>query len=465
MENPLLAGLEDEDAQTALAKTLAALSICLNRAFKSDFNGDPALETGDYVRLRGGAVDTSCGYATGMITSQVWRYHGKHTIQCSLSSSVPPEESVHTFALLAADDTAGAVSKMRVQPKSQLEKELDGLRGKTGTGGVGKAAESDPTSEYFNDYEGNSVTGSYNHVEGCKNKITDCFATHVDGSGNAVTGSTSSHIGGAYNVVEKGYYLLIGGVNNNIKAWEDTDGSRNLLLMGEGNKAGVSGNANFSIVNGNNCYLNNTEFSIVLGAENRISKLFYGLILGQMNEINSDHTFAFGKGLKTDGNGTANNSQIMLGQYNAVARQIKPKSTMSYGYNILFSLGAGTGSSTSRRSTSLIIDELGNIYCNKIYELGSNITSDMVTEKGIIDASSLINKTGTESASAAQAARTISAAASAGIPIVLLDHAPTADDLTGSPCVFLQCQDTAEVEGETTGIFRVTDIFAEKSLQ
>lgn len=56
MENPLLADLGDEDAQAALAKTLAALSICLNRAFKSDFNGDPALETGDYVRLRGGAA-------------------------------------------------------------------------------------------------------------------------------------------------------------------------------------------------------------------------------------------------------------------------------------------------------------------------------------------------------------------------------------------------------------------------
>lgn len=135
-ENPLLAGLGDEDAQAALAKTLAALSVCLNRAYKTDFNGDPALETGDYVRLRGGAVDTSRGYATGMITSQVWRYRGKHTIQCSLSSSIPPEESVQTFALLAADDTAGAVSRMRVQPKSQLEKEIDALRGKRTLAGV-----------------------------------------------------------------------------------------------------------------------------------------------------------------------------------------------------------------------------------------------------------------------------------------------------------------------------------------
>ena len=108
-----------------------------------------------------------------MITSQVWRYHGKHTIQCSLSSSIPPEESAQTFALLAAGDTARAVSKMRVQPKSQMEKQLDGLRGKAGSGGVGKVAENDPTSEYFNDYENNKITtygAGYHHVEGKGNK-------------------------------------------------------------------------------------------------------------------------------------------------------------------------------------------------------------------------------------------------------------------------------------------------------
>lgn len=347
---------------------------------------------------------------------------------------------------------------------------------KAGAGsGVGKAAESDPTSEYFNDYTGNAITGKYpypypnspyekgyNHVEGHENTLSDSYGTHVGGADNGVSRTIASHIGGDGNTVEGGYCLLIQGNNNAVHRWEDTDGSRNLLLMGDGNKVGVSGNANFSIVNGINCYLNNTEFAIVLGNENRISKLLYGLILGQLNEINSDYTFAFGKGLKTNGNGSVNNFQIMLGQYNAVAKQIKPKSAMSYGYNILFSLGAGTGSSASRRSTALIIDEAGNIYCNKVYELGSKITSDMVTEKGIIDASSLINQSSIATASAAQ---TITSASSSGIPIMLLDHTPTANDLTGSECVFLQCDDTASVKGESTGIFRVTDIFAEKSLQ
>ncbi len=347
---------------------------------------------------------------------------------------------------------------------------------KAGAGsGVGKAAESDPTSEYFNDYTGNAITGKYpypypnspyekgyNRVEGHKNTLLDSYGTHVEGAGNTVSRVIDSHIGGDGNTVEGGYCLLIQGNNNAVHRWEDTDGSRHLLLMGDGNKVGVSGNANFSIVDGINCYLNNIQYSIVLGDENRISKLLYGLILGQLNEINSDYTFAFGKGLKTNGNGSVNNFQIMLGQYNAVAKQIKPKSAMSYGYNILFSLGAGSGSSASRRSTALIIDEAGNIYCNKVYELGSKITSDMVTEKGIIDASSLINQSSIATASAAQ---TITSASSSGIPIMLLDHTPTANDLTGSECVFLQCDDTASVKGESTGIFRVTDIFAEKSLQ
>ena len=200
LENPLLNGLSDSDAETALGNTLSALSVCLNRAYKSDFNGDPALDTGDYVRLRGGAVDTSRGYATGMITSQVWRYHGKHTIQCSLSSSIPPEESVRTFALRAADATVGTVSKMRVQPKSQLEKELDALRGKTGTGGVGKAAESDPTSEYFNDYEHNIAEGNYHHVEGRNNVIRGGTATHVGGESNQAYNTNYSIVSGISNV-------------------------------------------------------------------------------------------------------------------------------------------------------------------------------------------------------------------------------------------------------------------------
>lgn len=358
---------------------------------------------------------------------------------------------------------------------NQVIDQTEHIKETAGTGGVGKAAESDPTSEYFNDYTGNAITGKYpypypnspyekgyNRVEGHKNTLLDSYGTHVEGAGNTVSRVIDSHIGGDGNTVEGGYCLLIQGNNNAVHRWEDTDGSRHLLLMGDGNKVGVSGNANFSIVDGINCYLNNIQYSIVLGDENRISKLLYGLILGQLNEINSDYTFAFGKGLKTNGNGSVNNFQIMLGQYNAVAKQIKPKSAMSYGYNILFSLGAGSGSSASRRSTALIIDEAGNIYCNKVYELGSKITSDMVTEKGIIDASSLINQSSIATASAAQ---TITSASSSGIPIMLLDHTPTANDLTGSECVFLQCDNTASVEGETTGIFRVTDIFAEKSLQ
>lgn len=491
-QNPLILSLTDKTVRECLRDILSTVKTAYFRPFQSEIASDPALDAGDYVRLRGGSIDTNRGYGTGIITHNVWRYRGKHRIvnvgsvpamyQLDDESSAAETAAVSEIALLSenteddggSDDVDGT-DLVYVPPKSQLEKELDGLRGKTGTGGVGKAVEDDPTCEYFNDYTGNAITGKYpypypnspyekgyNRVEGHKNTLSDSYGTHVGGADNSVSRTIASHIGGDGNTVEGGYCLLIQGNNNAVHRWEDTDGSRHLLLMGDGNKVGVSGNANFSIVNGINCYLNNTEFAIVLGNENRISKLLYGLILGQLNEINSDYTFAFGKGLKTNGNGSVNNFQIMLGQYNAVAKQIKPKSAMSYGYNILFSLGAGLGSSASRRSTALIIDEAGNIYCNKVYELGSKITSDMVTEKGIIDASSLINQSSIATASAAQ---TITSASSSGIPIMLLDHTPTANDLTGSECVFLQCDDTASVKGESTGIFRVTDIFAEKSLQ
>lgn len=129
-ENPLMSGLSDSDVTAALDNLISQLYHCLNRVFDVDFTGDPALEVGDYVRLRGGEIDTSRGYATGMITSQTWTYHGSHRIKCSLPSSLvySGEESA---VMLLADDSGEATATEpaeRVQPKSQLEKQIDELR-------------------------------------------------------------------------------------------------------------------------------------------------------------------------------------------------------------------------------------------------------------------------------------------------------------------------------------------------
>ena len=124
-ENPLLAELSDDVVAAVLNNELLQMYKCLNRVFDSSFTGDPALEIGDYVRLRGGAIDTDRGYATGMITSQIWRYRGQHTIKCSMPSSLSAvEESVAT----AYSAETSTESRQRTQPKPQTEKQIDELR-------------------------------------------------------------------------------------------------------------------------------------------------------------------------------------------------------------------------------------------------------------------------------------------------------------------------------------------------
>ena len=124
-ENPLLAELSDNEVAAVLNNELLQMYKCLNRVFDSSFTGDPALEIGDYVRLRGGAIDTDRGYATGMITSQIWRYRGQHTIKCSMPSSLPAVGETVATAYSAETSTE---SRQRTQPKSQTEKQIDELR-------------------------------------------------------------------------------------------------------------------------------------------------------------------------------------------------------------------------------------------------------------------------------------------------------------------------------------------------
>ncbi len=149
-ENPLLSALTDDEVKTALNNLLAQLYLCLNRVFDAEFTGDPALEVGDYVRIRGGEIDTDRGYATGMITSQTWTYHGTHRIKCSMPSSLVYSGDAETAAVMAlADDeeTATTTTAERVQPKSQLEKQVDELRKElSNSGGVAEKLQTVPAT-------------------------------------------------------------------------------------------------------------------------------------------------------------------------------------------------------------------------------------------------------------------------------------------------------------------------------
>lgn len=152
-ENPLLADLEENDVVSVLNSELIELHKCLTRVFDTDFTGDPALDTGDYVRLRGGMIDTARGYATGMITSQTWHYRGQHTIKCSMPSSLTPMADADTqaVALMSTDgaQVQTAETTPRVQPKSQLEKRVDELEG---LGGTAKKLQTSSSSYYADTY-------------------------------------------------------------------------------------------------------------------------------------------------------------------------------------------------------------------------------------------------------------------------------------------------------------------------
>lgn len=133
-ENPLLDGLGESDVVAALNSQLGVLYHCLNRVYDCSFNGDPALDIGDYVRLRGGAIDTDRGYATGVITSQVWKYRGQHTIRCNMPSSITPvAESTEVAALALAAQDPGGTAQYRTQPRSQADKRIDALEASAGT--------------------------------------------------------------------------------------------------------------------------------------------------------------------------------------------------------------------------------------------------------------------------------------------------------------------------------------------
>ena len=153
-DNPLTAALTDAELVEALNNELRQLFECLNRVYDVSFTGDPALDVGDYVRLRGGAIDTERGYATGMITSQTWRYRGQHSIKCSMPSSLTAlsDSSAVMLALggeTASDDTAASEKPTRIQPRSQLQKQIDGLTGMIGeSGGVAEKLQG-ANSEYY----------------------------------------------------------------------------------------------------------------------------------------------------------------------------------------------------------------------------------------------------------------------------------------------------------------------------
>ena len=144
-QNPLLINQTTRSVAQALAEILSVLRTAYFRPFSATITNDPALDAGDYVRLRGGAIDTSRGYATGIITHSTWRYSGRQNIinvgavpvvsQLEDDTAAVAEAAETELTVTSAENESGDIegdSIVYVQPRPQSEKAATG--GSTGGG-------------------------------------------------------------------------------------------------------------------------------------------------------------------------------------------------------------------------------------------------------------------------------------------------------------------------------------------
>ena len=246
-ENPLLAELSDDVVAGVLNNELLQMYKCLNRVFDSSFTGDPALEIGDYVRLRGGAIDTDRGYATGMITSQIWRYRGQHTIKCSMPSSLSAVEESVAAAYSAETSTE---SRQRTQPKSQTEKQIDELRkqlSQSGGDGMLHDVNGSAACAYLSKDKDSDITQiTAQGVDGDK-QLSLMWSQKLKYLGLSITDANGMQ--GCAIEVEYGSIKISGGSGTNIYVGDD-HGSGSLDIKSGGiHITGSSGGLNFQAGN------------------------------------------------------------------------------------------------------------------------------------------------------------------------------------------------------------------------
>ena len=129
--NPLLEGKTESEIQAILDNIQDYTDDLRFCPFKTTFNGNPAIEVGDFVYLEpGGAVDETKYRHYGIVTYSKWVYRGKCEIRCvadvtaerpKSTSSASAKSGMQRAAAQAAEDT------YTQQPKSQLEKRVDAL--------------------------------------------------------------------------------------------------------------------------------------------------------------------------------------------------------------------------------------------------------------------------------------------------------------------------------------------------
>lgn len=130
--NPLLAGKTSSEVETALAALQDYTQHLRMTPFKVEFTGNPAIEIGDFVYLQPGGAITDGFRHYGIVTYHRWVFNGNSEIRCEYggnsqrpyyTTGVAAEVATFAAASTLSDDTTSVES---VQPKSQMEKRLEG---------------------------------------------------------------------------------------------------------------------------------------------------------------------------------------------------------------------------------------------------------------------------------------------------------------------------------------------------
>lgn len=115
-----------ESVLNAIADYGEELRFC---TFKTTFNGNPAIEVGDFVYLEsGGSIDETQYNHYGIVTYYKWSFRGKCEIRCAtdaVASYTRPKDDGDGVSMFAARDGEASAN---TRAKSQLEKRIDGIR-------------------------------------------------------------------------------------------------------------------------------------------------------------------------------------------------------------------------------------------------------------------------------------------------------------------------------------------------
>lgn len=183
------------------------------------------------------------------------------------------------------------------------------------------------------DQVGNTTSRGYMFISGSSNKYKE---TYGHGNGVVISGmsntmedhpqpwgkgvyesSWASYVGGASNTVSGLYGGIVYGQYNTLRGHGSYGG--NSFVFGYANNVTANSTVPHMVLGYNNTVRqsdwNEVDTSNIILGNNNSLKGSYDYVIGTFNDINSDFTWAFGRGLVKN-NEPGNNGKFILGQYN-----------------------------------------------------------------------------------------------------------------------------------------------------